>query len=109
KKCRSETHREPDEKEYRVRFRQDGMLREVVKPPMVLGPKIAARLKVMAKLDISERRIPQDGRVKLKLSATRSIDFRMATCPTLFGEQIVMRILDPSSAKLGIDPLGSDD
>jgi type IV pilus assembly protein PilB len=92
-----------------VRFRQDGMLREVVKPPMVLGPKIAARLKVMAKLDISERRIPQDGRVKLKLSATRSIDFRMATCPTLFGEKIVMRILDSSSAKLGIDVLGYED
>jgi type IV pilus assembly protein PilB len=85
------------------------MLREVVKPPMVLGPKIAARLKVMAKLDISERRIPQDGRIKLKLSATRAIDFRVATCPTLFGEKIVMRILDPSSAKLGIDALGYED
>ncbi|HEY1773143.1 MAG TPA: type IV-A pilus assembly ATPase PilB [Gammaproteobacteria bacterium] len=105
----SDIHWEPYEKEYRVRFRQDGMLREVVKPPMVLGPKIAARLKVMAKLDISERRIPQDGRVKLKLSATRSIDFRMATCPTLFGEKIVMRILDSSSAKLGIDALGYED
>ncbi len=105
----SDIHWEPYEKEYRVRFRQDGMLREVVKPPLVLGPKIAARLKVMAKLDISERRIPQDGRVKLKLSATRAIDFRMATCPTLFGEKIVMRILDPSSAKLGIDALGYED
>jgi type IV pilus assembly protein PilB len=105
----SDIHWEPYEKEYRVRFRQDGMLREVVKPPMMLGPKIAARLKVMAKLDISERRIPQDGRVKLKLSATRSIDFRMATCPTLFGEKIVMRILDSSSAKLGIDALGYED
>ncbi len=105
----SDIHWEPYEKEYRVRFRQDGMLREVVKPPLVLGPKIAARLKVMAKLDISERRIPQDGRVKLKLSATRSIDFRMATCPTLFGEKIVMRILDSSSAKLGIDALGYED
>jgi type IV pilus assembly protein PilB len=105
----SDIHWEPYEKEYRVRFRQDGMLREVVKPPMVLGPKIAARLKVMAKLDISERRIPQDGRVKLKLSASRSIDFRMATCPTLFGEKIVMRILDSSSAKLGIDALGYED
>jgi len=105
----SDIHWEPYEKEYRVRFRQDGMLREVVKPPMVLGPKIAARLKVMAKLDISERRIPQDGRIKLKLSATRAIDFRVATCPTLFGEKIVMRILDPSSAKLGIDALGYED
>ena len=105
----SDIHWEPYEKEYRVRFRQDGMLREVVKPPMVLGPKIAARLKVMARLDISERRIPQDGRIKLKLSATRAIDFRVATCPTLFGEKIVMRILDPSSAKLGIDALGYED
>ena len=105
----SDIHWEPYEKEYRVRFRQDGMLREVVKPPMVLGPKIAARLKVMAKLDISERRIPQDGRIKLKLSKTRAIDFRVATCPTLFGEKIVMRILDPSSAKLGIDALGYED
>jgi len=105
----SDIHWEPYEKEYRVRFRQDGMLREVVKPPMVLGPKIAARLKVMAKLDISERRIPQDGRIKLKLSASRAIDFRVATCPTLFGEKIVMRILDPSSAKLGIDALGYED
>ncbi|MGE5625197.1 MAG: type IV-A pilus assembly ATPase PilB [Bacillota bacterium] len=105
----SDIHWEPYEKEYRVRFRQDGMLREVVKPPLVLGPKIAARLKVMAKLDISERRIPQDGRIKLKLSASRAIDFRVATCPTLFGEKIVMRILDPSSAKLGIDALGYED
>src|SRR5215469_9308440 len=105
----SDIHWEPYEKEYRVRFRQDGMLREVVKPPMVLGPKIAARLKVMAKLDISARRIPQDGRIKLKLSASRAIDFRVATCPTLFGEKIVMRILDPSSAKLGIDALGYED
>jgi type IV pilus assembly protein PilB len=105
----SDIHWEPYEKEYRVRFRQDGMLREVVKPPLILGPKIAARLKVMAKLDISERRIPQDGRIKLKLSKTRAIDFRVATCPTLFGEKIVMRILDPSSAKLGIDALGYED
>ncbi|HET7922544.1 MAG TPA: type IV-A pilus assembly ATPase PilB, partial [Gammaproteobacteria bacterium] len=105
----SDIHFEPYETFYRVRFRQDGMLREVVKPPMMLGPKIAARLKVMARLDISERRIPQDGRVKLKLSKTRAIDFRMNTCPTLWGEKIVMRILDPSSAKLGIDALGYED
>ncbi|MGH8373600.1 MAG: ATPase, T2SS/T4P/T4SS family, partial [Gammaproteobacteria bacterium] len=99
----SDIHFEPYETYYRVRFRQDGMLRAVVQPPLALGPKIAARLKVMARLDISERRIPQDGRVKLRLSKTRAIDFRMNTCPTLWGEKIVMRILDPSSAKLGID------
>ncbi|MGH8372650.1 MAG: type IV-A pilus assembly ATPase PilB, partial [Gammaproteobacteria bacterium] len=105
----SDIHFEPYETYYRVRFRQDGMLRAVVQPPLALGPKIAARLKVMARLDISERRIPQDGRVKLKLSKTRAIDFRMNTCPTLWGEKIVMRILDPSSAKLGIDALGYED
>jgi type IV pilus assembly protein PilB len=105
----SDIHFEPYETYYRVRFRQDGMLREVVQPPLALGPKIAARLKVMARLDISERRVPQDGRVKLKLSKTRAIDFRMNTCPTLWGEKIVMRILDPSSAKLGIDALGYED
>jgi type IV pilus assembly protein PilB len=105
----SDIHFEPYETYYRVRFRQDGMLRSVVQPPLALGPKIAARLKVMARLDISERRIPQDGRVKLKLSKTRAIDFRMNTCPTLWGEKIVMRILDPSSAKLGIDALGYED
>lgn len=105
----SDIHFEPYETYYRVRFRQDGMLRAVVQPPLALGPKIAARLKVMARLDISERRVPQDGRVKLKLSKTRAIDFRMNTCPTLWGEKIVMRILDPSSAKLGIDALGYED
>lgn len=105
----SDIHFEPYETYYRVRFRQDGMLREVVQPPIALGPKIAARLKVMARLDISERRVPQDGRVKLRLSKTRAIDFRMNTCPTLWGEKIVMRILDPSSAKLGIDALGYED
>lgn len=105
----SDIHFEPYEAYYRVRFRQDGMLRSVVQPPLALGPKIAARLKVMARLDISERRIPQDGRVKLRLSKSRAIDFRMNTCPTLWGEKIVMRILDPSSAKLGIDALGYED
>ncbi|MDE2196847.1 MAG: type IV-A pilus assembly ATPase PilB [Gammaproteobacteria bacterium] len=105
----SDIHFEPYEKFYRVRFRQDGMLHEVIQPPVVLGQKIAARLKVMARLDISERRIPQDGRIKLKLSKTRAIDFRVNTCPTLWGEKIVLRILDPSSAMLGIDALGYED
>ncbi|MGD8378351.1 MAG: type IV-A pilus assembly ATPase PilB [Gammaproteobacteria bacterium] len=106
KKGASDIHFEPYEKFYRVRLRQDGMLREVAQPPVALATKIAARLKVMARLDISERRIPQDGRIKMKLSRTRAIDFRVSTCPTLFGEKIVMRILDPSSAQLGIDALG---
>ncbi len=102
----SDIHFEPYEKFYRVRIRQDGMLREVTNPPIALAPKISARIKVMSRLDISERRIPQDGRIKLTLSKTRAIDFRVSTCPTLWGEKIVMRILDPSSAKLGIDALG---
>ncbi|HET6725386.1 MAG TPA: type IV-A pilus assembly ATPase PilB [Gammaproteobacteria bacterium] len=102
----SDIHFEPYEKYYRVRTRQDGVLREVARPPIALAPKLAARLKVMSRLDISERRVPQDGRIKLKLSQTRAIDFRVSTCPTLYGEKIVMRILDPSSAKLGIDALG---
>ncbi len=102
----SDIHFEPYEKVYRVRFRQDGMLREMANPPVTLSGKIAARVKVMSRLDISERRIPQDGRIKLTLSKNRSIDFRVNTCPTLFGEKIVLRILDPSSAKLGIDALG---
>jgi type IV pilus assembly protein PilB len=102
----SDIHFEPYEKYYRVRTRLDGLLSEIAKPPIMLAPKLAARLKVMARLDISERRVPQDGRVKLKLSKNRAIDFRVSTCPTLYGEKIVMRILDPSSAKLGIDALG---
>jgi type IV pilus assembly protein PilB len=102
----SDIHFEPYEKFYRVRIRQDGMLREVTNPPIALAPKISARIKVMSRLDISERRVPQDGRIKLTLSKTRAIDFRVSTCPTLWGEKIVMRILDPSSAKLGIDALG---
>ena len=86
------------------------MLHEVSQPPVVLAMKLAARLKVMARLDISERRIPQDGRIKLKLSKTRAIDFRVNTCPTLWGEKIVLRILDPASARLGIDDvLGYED
>jgi type IV pilus assembly protein PilB len=105
----SDIHFEPYEKTYRVRFRQDGVLREVAAPPIQLATKLSARLKVLSRLDISERRIPQDGRMKMKLSKNRAIDFRVNTCPTLFGEKIVMRILDPSSAKLGIDALGYEE
>ena len=102
----SDIHFEPYEKAYRIRFRADGILREVARPPVNLATKFAARLKVMSQLDISERRVPQDGRIKLKLSKTRAIDFRVNTLPTLFGEKVVLRILDPESAKLGIDMLG---
>ncbi len=102
----SDIHFEPYEKAYRVRYRQDGMLHEVAAPPISLALKISARMKVMSRLDISERRVPQDGRIKLKISKNRAIDFRVSTCPTLFGEKIVLRILDPDSAKLGIDALG---
>ena len=102
----SDLHFEPYETIYRVRFRIDGILSEVASPPVALTKKISARIKVMSKLDISERRIPQDGRMRMKLSKNRAIDFRVSTCPTLFGEKIVMRILDPTSAQLGIDALG---
>ena len=105
----SDIHFEPYEKAYRIRFRADGILREVARPPINLAGKLAARLKVMSRMDISERRIPQDGRIKLKLSKTRAIDFRVNTLPTLFGEKVVLRILDPDSAKLGIDALGYED
>ena len=106
KKGASDIHFEPYEKIYRVRQRVDGVLKEVAMPPVQLAMKISARIKVMARLDIAERRIPQDGRIKMRLSKNRSIDFRISTCPTLFGEKTVMRILDPSSAMLGIDALG---
>jgi type IV pilus assembly protein PilB len=106
RKGASDIHFEPYEKTYRVRFRTDGVLKEMAQPPVQLAGKLAARLKVMARLDIAERRMPQDGRIKMKLSKTRAIDFRVSTCPTLYGEKIVMRILDPSSAMLGIDALG---
>ena len=102
----SDIHFEPYEKTYRVRLRMDGVLKEIAQPPAQLGGKLAARLKVMSRLDIAERRVPQDGRIKMRLSKTRSIDFRVSTCPTLFGEKIVLRILDPSQAILGIDSLG---
>ena len=102
----SDLHFEPYEKMFRVRLRTDGILHEVAKPPIHLASRIAARLKVMASLDISERRKPQDGRIKLRISKTKAIDFRVNTLPTLWGEKIVMRILDPTSAKMGIDALG---
>jgi type IV pilus assembly protein PilB len=104
----SDIHFEPYEKYYRIRYRIDGELREVSKPPMAIKETLASRIKVISRLDISEKRIPQDGRMRLVLSPTRTIDFRVSTLPTLFGEKIVMRILDPSSAKLGIDALGYD-
>ncbi len=105
----SDIHFEPYEKAYRVRFRTDGILHEVTRPPTNLATRLAARLKVMSQMDISERRVPQDGRIKMKISKKRAIDFRVNTLPTLFGEKIVLRILDPSSAKLGIDALGYED
>jgi type IV pilus assembly protein PilB len=106
KKGASDIHFEPYERSYRIRFRLDGVLKEVATPPVQLAIKMAARLKVMSRLDIAERRVPQDGRIKMKISKNRAIDFRVSSCPTLFGEKIVMRILDPSSAMLGIDSLG---
>lgn len=105
----SDIHFEPYEKIYRVRFRQDGILHEVAAPPVGMAMRLCARLKVMSRLDISERRIPQDGRIKMNLSKNRSIDFRVNTCPTLYGEKIVMRILDPNTAKLGVDALGFEE
>lgn len=102
----SDLHFEPYERTYRVRLRTDGILHEVARPPIQLAPRISARLKVMAGLDISERRKPQDGRIKMKLSKSKAIDFRVNTLPTLWGEKIVMRILDPTSAQMGIDALG---
>lgn len=102
----SDLHFEPYEKRYRVRYRTDGVLHEVASPPINLSGKIAARLKVMSQMDISERRVPQDGRIKMKISKNKAIDFRVNTLPTLWGEKIVLRILDPSSAQLGIDALG---
>jgi type IV pilus assembly protein PilB len=106
KKGASDVHFEPYEKLFRIRTRLDGVLKEVALPPVQLAVKIVARLKVMARLDIAERRVPQDGRIKMRLSKNRAIDFRVSTCPTLFGEKVVTRILDPSSAMLGIDALG---
>ncbi len=106
RKSASDIHFEPYEKYYRIRLRVDGVLREVAQPPVQLATKLAARLKVMSRLDIAERRVPQDGRIKMRLSKNRSIDFRVSSCPTLFGEKIVLRILDASTAMMGIDALG---
>ena len=106
RKGASDLHFEPYEKSYRIRFRVDGILTEVAKPPVSLSSRMAARLKVMSKLDIAERRVPQDGRIKLALSKKKSIDFRVSTLPTMWGEKVVMRILDSSSAMLGIEMLG---
>ena len=105
----SDLHFEPYEKAYRVRFRTDGVLNEVTRPPVTLGSRIASRLKIMSAMDISERRKPQDGRIKMKLSKSKSIDFRVNTLPTLWGEKIVLRILDSSSAQMGIDALGYEE
>jgi len=102
----SDLHFEPFEKFYRIRLRVDGILRDVAQPPLAIKEKLASRIKVISKLDISEKRVPQDGRMKLAISKTRAIDFRVSTLPTLFGEKIVMRILDPAQAQMGIDALG---
>jgi type IV pilus assembly protein PilB len=102
----SDIHFEPYEKFYRIRFRVDGVLREVAQPPLAIRDRLVTRIKVVSKLDISEKRVPQDGRMKLALSGQRAIDFRVSTLPTLYGEKVVMRILDPSQAKMGIDSLG---
>jgi type IV pilus assembly protein PilB len=102
----SDIHFEPYEKFYRIRYRLDGILKEVAQPPLAIKDKMASRIKVISKLDISEKRVPQDGRMKLVLSKSRSIDFRVSTLPTLYGEKIVLRILDPAGVKLGIEALG---
>ncbi|MEK6770913.1 MAG: type IV-A pilus assembly ATPase PilB [Pseudomonadota bacterium] len=105
----SDIHIEPYEKDYRVRLRIDGILHEIAKPPLQLAPRISARIKILSRLDIAERRVPQDGRIKMRISKNRSIDFRVSTLPTLWGEKVVMRILDPSSATLGVEKLGFEE
>jgi len=105
----SDIHIEPYEKSYRVRYRQDGVLQEVASPPLALASRISARVKILSRLDIAERRIPQDGRIKMRISKNRAIDFRVSTLPTLFGEKIVLRILDPTSATLGVEKLGFEE
>ena len=102
----SDIHFEPYEKSFRIRYRQDGMLHEVASPPVNIANRLTARIKVMSRMNIAERRVPQDGRIKMVLSRNRSIDFRVNTCPTLYGEKIVLRILDPTSAQVGIEALG---
>jgi type IV pilus assembly protein PilB len=106
KKGASDIHLEPYEKNFRIRFRSDGILHQIASPPANIANRIISRIKVMSKMDIAERRVPQDGRIKMILSKTRAIDFRVNTCPTLFGEKVVLRILDPTSAQLGIEKLG---
>ena len=106
KKGASDIHLEPYEKNFRIRYRSDGILHQVASPPSNISNRIISRIKVMSKMDIAERRIPQDGRIKMILSKTRAIDFRVNTCPTLFGEKVVLRILDPTSAQIGIEKLG---
>ncbi|MBT4835988.1 MAG: type IV-A pilus assembly ATPase PilB [Methylococcales bacterium] len=105
----SDIHVEPYEKIFRIRFRQDGVLQEVANPPLNLTNRLVSRLKVMSKMDIAERRVPQDGRIKMRLSKNKAIDFRVNSCPTLFGEKIVLRILDPTSAQIGIEALGFEE
>lgn len=105
----SDIHFEPYEKSYRVRYRRDGVLEEASTPPLAIKDRLSVRIKVMSNINIAEKRVPQDGRFKLKLSPTKAIDFRVSSCPTLFGEKIVMRILDPSAAQVGIDALGYTD
>lgn len=109
KKGASDIHFEPYEKSFRIRTRQDGILKEVASPPINISNKLISRIKVMSRMNISERRIPQDGRIKMALSKKRAIDFRVNTCPTLYGEKIVLRILDPTSAQVGIEQLGFDE
>lgn len=106
KKGASDIHLEPYEKNFRIRFRADGILHQIASPPANIAGRIISRIKVMSKMDIAERRVPQDGRIKMILSKTRAIDFRVNTCPTLFGEKVVLRILDPTSAQIGIEKLG---
>ncbi|GAB4355326.1 MAG: type IV-A pilus assembly ATPase PilB [Methylohalobius crimeensis] len=106
KKGASDIHFEPYEKNFRIRFRSDGMLHEITSPPTSLATRVISRIKVMSRMDIAERRVPQDGRIKMMLSRNKAIDFRVSTCPTLFGEKVVMRLLDPTSAQIGIDKLG---
>ena len=109
KRGASDVHFEPYEKFFRVRTRLDGILSEVAQPPVALATKVCARLKVMSRMDIAERRVPQDGRIKMRLSKNRAIDFRVNSCPTLYGEKIVLRILDPAQAQLGIEVLGYEE
>ncbi len=106
KKGASDIHLEPYEKNFRIRYRSDGILHQIASPPANIANRIISRIKVMSKMDIAERRVPQDGRIKMLLSKTRAIDFRVNTCPTLFGEKVVLRILDPTSAQIGIERLG---